>query len=164
MATNAESRRSVIVPVLAAVACVAAWAIGGVLTRPNLEWYAGLAKPGFTPANGVFPIVWPILYALTALSFWLAWRVPNKQGDKRLAFIWFFIQLVLGVLWSVAFFVMHSPALGLAAIMLFLVAIAVTIVLFDRLSRLAAVLLLPLLLWVCFATGLNTAILLLNLR
>jgi translocator protein len=56
----------------------------------------------------------------------------------------------------------HSPALGLGVIMALLVAIAITIVYFDRLSRLAAILLLPLLLWVCFATGLNSAILLLN--
>jgi len=151
-------------PVIAAAGCVAALLVGGALTRPNLDWYATLRLPGFAPPNGVFPIVWPVLYALTAVSFWLAWRVPNKEADKRLAFIWFFIQLVLGVLWSIAFFVVHSPALGLATIMLFLAAIAVTIVLFDRLSWLAAVLLLPLLLWVCFATGLNTAILLLNLR
>jgi tryptophan-rich sensory protein len=162
MATNAESRRSVIVPVLAAVACVAAWAIGGVLTRPNLEWYAGLAKPGFTPANGVFPIVWPILYALMAFAAWLMWRAPGTAENRRLAMIWFFIQLALGVLWSFAFFWLHSPAAGLGVMLALLAAIAITIVFFDRESRLAAILLLPLLLWVCFATGLNFAILFLN--
>jgi tryptophan-rich sensory protein len=162
MATNAESRRSVIVPVLAAVACVAAWAIGGVLTRPNLEWYAGLAKPGFTPANGVFPIVWPILYALMAFAAWLMWRAPGTAENRRLAMIWFFIQLALGVLWSFTFFWLHSPAGGLGVMLALLAAIAITIVFFDRESRLAAILLLPLLLWVCFATGLNFAILFLN--
>jgi translocator protein len=164
VSAKAEQSKSIVMPVIAAAACVAALLIGGALTRPNLDWYATLLLPGFAPPNGVFPIVWPILYALTAFSFWLAWRVPNQEGDKKLAFTWFFIQLVLGVLWSVAFFVLHSPALGLATMMLFLAAIAVTIVLFDRLSRPAAVLLLPLLLWVCYAVGLNTAILLLNLR
>lgn len=76
--------------------------------------------------------------------------------------IWFFAQLGIGVLWSVAFFTLHSPALGLVTILIFLVAITVTIVLFDRLSRLAALLLLPLLLWVAFATSLNFAIWFLN--
>jgi tryptophan-rich sensory protein len=154
--------QSIAVPVIAAVGCVAALLIGGALTRPNLDWYATLAKPGFTPPNGAFPVVWPILYALMAISAWLAWRVPDKQVDKQIAFGWFFIQLALGVLWSAAFFWVHSPALGLGVIMAFLTAIAITIVYFDRLSRVAAILLLPLLLWVCFATGLNTAILLLN--
>ena len=118
--------------------------IGGALTRPNLDWYATLAKPSFAPPNSIFPVVWPILYALMAISAWLAWRAPGKEEDRKLAMIWFFIQLAIGVLWSVAFFVMHSPAAGLGVIMAFLVAIAVTIVFFDRLSRLAAVRLDPL--------------------
>ena len=59
----------------------------------------------------------------------------GKDDDRKLAMIWFFIQLVLGVLWSVAFFWLHSPALGLGVIMVFLIAIVITIVLFDRMSR-----------------------------
>jgi translocator protein len=161
LSATAQQRSSITVPLIAAAACAAALLIGGVLTRPNLDWYATLAKP-IAPSNSVFPVVWPILYALMAISAWLAWRAPGKEEDRKLAMIWFFIQLAIGVLWSVAFFVMHSPAAGLGVIMAFLVAIAVTIVFFDRLSRLAAILLMPLLLWVCFATGLNSAIWLLN--
>jgi benzodiazapine receptor len=154
--------RSAAVPLLAALGCLAALLIGGALTRPNLDWYATLAKPGFTPPNGAFPIAWTILYVLSALAAWFVWHTPGKESDHRLAMIWFFIQLVVGVLWSVAFFWLHSPALGLGVIMAFLIAITITIVLFDRTSRLAAVLLMPLLLWVCFATGLNFAIWFLN--
>jgi translocator protein len=137
---------------------LAALLIGGVLTRPNLDWYATLQRPGFAPPNSVFPIIWPILYAMMAISAWLVWRAPGKEEDRKLAMIWFFAQLGIGVLWSVAFFTLHSPALGLVTILIFLVAITVTIVLFDRLSRFAALLLLPLLLWVTFATSLNFAI------
>jgi tryptophan-rich sensory protein len=161
-ASSPDSRQSFIVPLIAAAACLAALLIGGALTRPNLAWYATLAKPGFAPPNSIFPIVWPILYALMALAAWLAWRAPGKDEDRRLAMIWFFVQLAIGVLWSVAFFTLQSPALGLGVIMLCLLAIAVTIVLFDRLSRIAALLLLPLLLWVSFATGHNFAIWFLN--
>jgi translocator protein len=153
---------SYVVPILAALGCLAALSIGGALTRPNLDWYATLAKPGFTPPNGVFPIAWTILYMLSALAAWFVWHAPGKESDHTLAMIWFFIQLVVGVLWSAAFFWLHSPALGLAVIMAFLTAITITIVLFDRLSRVAALLLIPLLLWVCFATGLNFAIWFLN--
>jgi benzodiazapine receptor len=161
-APSPDSRQSFIAPAIAAAACVAALLIGGALTRPSLDWYATLAKPGFAPPNSIFPIVWPILYALMAISAWIAWRAPGKDDDRRLAMIWFFIQLAVGVLWSVAFFTLHSPALGLGVILLFLLVIAITIVLFDRLSRIAALLLLPLLLWVSFATGLNFAIWFLN--
>ena len=153
---------SFIVPIFAALGCLAALLIGGALTRPNLDWYATLAKPGFTPPNSAFPIAWTSLYMLSALAVWFVWRAPGKEPDHRLAMIWFFIQLVVGVLWSAAFFWLHSPALGLGVIMGFLIAIAITIALFDRLSRVAALLLIPLLLWVSFAAGLNFAILFLN--
>ena len=154
--------RSAVVPLTAALGCLAALIIGGALTRPNLDWYATLAKPGFAPPNSAFPIAWTILYMLSAIAAWLVWHAPGKDQDHRLAMIWFLIQLVMGVLWSVAFFSLHSPALGLGAIMAFLVAITITIVLFDRLNRVGALLLIPLLLWVFFASGLNFAIWFLN--
>jgi benzodiazapine receptor len=164
VSATTQARRSIAIPLIAVAACAAALIVGGALTRPNLDWYATLAKPGFAPPNSAFPIAWTLLYTLTAFSAWLVWRASGNEEDRKLAMIWFFIQLAIGMLWSVAFFVMHSPALGLGVIMAFLLAIAITIVYFDRLSRLASVLLVPLLLWVCFATGLNTAILLLNLQ
>jgi benzodiazapine receptor len=142
--------------------CFGAWGLGGVLTRPNLDWYATLNKPGFTPPNEVFPIVWTILYAMMAVSAWLVWRASGKEEDRRPALTWFFWQLAIGIVWSYAFFWLHSPGLGLAVILALLVAIVLTIVFFDRLSRLAALLLLPYLLWVAFATSLNFAILSLN--
>jgi tryptophan-rich sensory protein len=147
MPSAKQSLPSVAVPIAAAMACVVALVLGGLLTRPNLDWYATLNKPGFSPPNSVFPIVWPILYALMALSAWLVWRAPGKHEDRRLAMIWFFVQLIVGVLWSVAFFTLHRPGLALGVI---------------RLSRSAALMLLPLLLWVAFATGLNFAIWFLN--
>ena len=110
MSATAQTSRSVVVPVIAIGACLAALLIGGALTRPNLDWSATLAKPSFAPSNRIFPVVWPILYALMAISAWLAWRAPGKEEDRKLAMIWFFIPLAIGVLWSVAFFVMHSPA------------------------------------------------------
>ena len=159
---QSQTLQSIAVPMIAAFACLAALLIGGVLTRPNLEWYATLERPSFAPPNSIFPIVWPILYLLMVVSAWLSWRAPGREDDRRQAFFWFFIQLAIGVLWSVGFFWLQSPALGLGVIMLFLIAIAITIVRFDRLSRAAAVLLVPLLLWVSFATALNVAFFLLN--
>jgi translocator protein len=162
MSSSAKTAPTYVVPIIAAFGCLAALVIGGGLTRPNLDWYATLQKPGFTPPNGAFPIAWTILYALSAVAAWFAWLTPGKEQDHRLAIIWFFIQLIVGVLWSFAFFGLHSPALGLGVIMAFLIAIVITIVVFDRTSRLAALLMMPLLLWVCFAAGLNFAIWFLN--
>jgi tryptophan-rich sensory protein len=164
MALAAEKRptQSYATPVIVVLTCFAAWALGGVLTRPNLDWYATLNKPGFTPPNEAFPIVWTVLYVLMALAAWLVWRAPGMEADRRPALTWFFWQLAIGVIWSYAFFWLHSPGLGLIVILALIVATVITIVLFDRLSRPATVLLLPLLLWVAFATGLNFAIWFLN--
>ena len=165
MSTAAEpvtSRRSLIGLAVALAACFAASLIGGALTRPNLDWYATLVKPGFTPPNGVFPIVWTILFVMMAVSAWLVWRERGDEGDKKTALVWFGIQLAINVLWSFAFFFMHSPALGFGVIMALIVAIVITIVLFDRVSRAAALLLVPYVLWVGFAAGLNFTIWVLN--
>jgi tryptophan-rich sensory protein len=162
MATAGSFTRSSAMPIVAVLACVAALAAGGLLTRPNLDWYAALNKPGFEPPNRAFTIVWPILFAMQAVSAWLAGRAPGKDEDRKLAFIFFFSQLALGVLWSYAFFWLQNPAAGLAVIMAFLIDIVITIVLFDRLSRIAALLLVPLALWVSYATALNFAFFMLN--
>jgi translocator protein len=161
-AAPVTSKRSLIGLGVALAASFAASVIGGALTRPNLDWYATLTKPGFTPPNGAFPVVWTILFVMMAVAAWLVWRAPGDEGERKTALIWYGIQLVLNVLWSFAFFYMHNPALGFGVIMALLVAILLTIVFFDRLSRPGALLLVPYLLWVGFAAGLNFTIWVLN--
>lgn len=156
------SKRSYLGLAVFLAVCFAASLLGSALTQPNLDWYASLTKPSFTPPNSVFPIVWTILFAMMAVSVWLVWRGGADEGDKRTALIWFGIQLVLNVLWSFAFFFMHSPPFGFGVILALLVAIVVTIVFFARVSRAAALLLVPYVLWVGFATGLNFALWALN--
>ncbi|MGI8853243.1 MAG: TspO/MBR family protein [Methyloceanibacter sp.] len=91
-------------------------------------------KARLYPAERGLPVVWSILYGVMAVSAWIAWRAPGKDEDRKLAFIWFFIQLAIGVLWSYAFIWLHSPGFELAVMMALLIAIVITIVLFDRLS------------------------------
>jgi benzodiazapine receptor len=156
------SKRSLVGLAVSGVATFAASFLGSAVTRPNLDWYATLVKPSFTPPNGVFPVVWTILFAMMAIAAWLVWRAPGDEGERKTALVWFAIQLVINVLWSFAFFEMHSPAFGLGVIMALIVAIVITIVYFDKLSRLAALMLVPYILWVGFAAGLNFTIWLLN--
>lgn len=138
----------------------AAW-LGQIATTPNIPtWYAGLAKPGFSPPNAVFPIVWGILYTAMAVAAWLVWREPDAGRTQALAA--FAVQLALNVAWSWAFFGARSPGLGLVVIVLVFLAIAVTTLLFLPVNRFAALLMLPYLAWVGFATVLNLAIFWLN--
>jgi benzodiazapine receptor len=134
-------------------------ALGSLATLPNIPtWYAGLAKPWFTPPNGVFSPVWTILYALMAYSVWRILTLPDRAPGRHGALAAFFVQLALNAAWSWAFFGLHSPLAGLVVIAVLLAMILVTVRRFWSLDRLAAALLVPYAVWVAFATVLNAAI------
>jgi tryptophan-rich sensory protein len=134
-------------------------ALGSLATLPNIPtWYAGLAKPWFTPPNGVFSPVWTILYALMASSVWRILTLPDRAPGRDGALRAFFVQLALNAAWSWAFFWLHSPLAGLVVIAGLLAMILVTVRRFWSLDRLAAALLVPYAVWVAFATVLNAAI------
>lgn len=139
------------------ILCLGAGWLGTFATTPNIPtWYASLEKPPFNPPNSVFPIVWNILYVLMAVAAWLAWR--RRPG----VLLPFFVQLALNVAWSFTFFGAQNPPLGLLVIVLLLAAILWTMAVFWPVSRAAALLLLPYLAWVSFATVLNASIWWLN--
>jgi tryptophan-rich sensory protein len=136
-------------------------AIGAIATLPEIPgWYAQLAKPSFTPPNWVFGPVWTTLYILMAIAAWLVWRDRAPARTRALA-AWG-VQLALNLAWSLLFFGSHRIGLALAEIVLLLLAIAATIALFAPLSRVAAMLLVPYLAWVAYATALNFAVWRLN--
>ncbi|HEY8382148.1 MAG TPA: TspO/MBR family protein [Microvirga sp.] len=148
---------------LAVLPVVAASLLGGLVTAPRIPtWYADLAKPAFTPPNGVFAPVWTILFAMMAYAAWRILSLPRDKPGRGPALVVHHAQLVLNVLWSFAFFGARSPGLGLLVIAGLLVGIVATIRLFWALDRIAAALLLPYLAWVAYATALNVAIWRLN--
>ena len=144
--------------VVAFALCFAAAAIGGYATSRSLrDWYVELPKPSWNPPNAIFGPVWTVLYALMAIAAWLVWRTRD-QGDVGAALVLFAAQLALNVMWSVVFFGLRRPAAAALVIALLWLAIAATIYAFAVHAALAALLLLPYLAWVSFATALNVAI------
>jgi tryptophan-rich sensory protein len=143
------------------IAVVAAVALAGSsVTLPKIPtWYASLAKPSFTPPNAVFGPVWTILYLMMAVA---VWRIGAGDPARKRAVVLFAVQLALNAIWSPVFFGLEMPGLGLAVIVALLVSLAATVVVFWRIDRPAGLLLAPYLLWVCYATALNTAIVALN--
>ena len=145
--------------------CFAAAGLGGLATSSvTSDWYAGLNKPSFQPPGWLFGPAWTVLYTLMAIALFLVWRSGAAPSLVRPALVVFAIQLVLNVLWSVLFFAVKQPMLGLIEIVLLWVAILLTIVRFLPVSRVAAILMVPYILWVSFATVLNAAIVVLNRR
>ncbi len=137
-------------------------AVGSVATIANIPtWYAALAKPEFSPPNWLFGPVWTLLYVLIGISLYLVW-VTKYDRSKRAAFTFFGVQLALNTLWSLVFFGGHWLWGGVVVITVLLVSIIVAARLFWPISKTAAYLLVPYMLWVSFATALNIAIAVLN--
>lgn len=157
---------------VAVVICECAGLLGSLFTIPSIPgWYATLMKPALAPPNWVFGPVWTTLYALMGIAAFLVWRRggfghathnPATRAAARTALTVFAIQLALNVAWSLIFFGLRSPAGAFVDIALLWFLIIFTIITFYKISRPAAYLLLPYLLWVGFAAYLNFAIWVLN--
>jgi len=148
--------------IVSLVLCQLAGILGSFFTVPAIpSWYQTLRKPPFTPPNWIFSPVWISLFVLMGIALYLVWRRPRHPHFKP-ALRLFFIQLGLNVLWSISFFGLRSPLLGLIDIVLLWIAILFTMLKFFRVSRLAGILLLPYLIWVSFAAMLNFSLWYLN--
>lgn len=142
--------------------CLLAAAIGGAVTVASVRtWYPTLRKPSWNPPARAFGPVWTVLYLLMAFAAWLVWRARDTT-DVGPALAIFGLQLVLNVLWSVLFFGLRRPGPAVAEIAVLWLAIAGTILAFWPLDQTAALLLLPYLAWVSFASMLNLSIYRLN--
>jgi tryptophan-rich sensory protein len=135
-----------------AVAAFAAWG-----SSDARAFYGDLVKPSWAPPSAVFGPVWIFLYALMAMAAWFVWRARGSIELVGAQLGLFVAQLLLNGLWSWLFFTWQLGALALVDICLLWLVLLATVVQFWRVSRLAAVLLLPYLLWVSFATALTAA-------
>ncbi len=148
---------------IAVVPVIAASLLGQWATYPNLAtWYAGLVKPAFNPPNWIFGPVWTALYLLMAYSVWRVLKVVDRDAERRNALALFFLQLALNAGWSWLFFALNSPLAGLLNVVPQFLLILATIVRFRRLDLVAALCLVPLAVWVGFASVLNFEIWRLN--
>lgn len=157
-------KNSDILKLVAAVGVsLGAGVIGSLFTAPSIPtWYATLVQPAWNPPAWIFAPVWTTLYILMGVAAFLVWQGGQERREVRAALGLFIGQLALNALWSILFFGLHAPGTAFLDIVLMWLAIVATMIAFARVSRKAAYLLVPYLLWVSFATYLNCAIWLLN--
>jgi len=137
-------------------ACLATGFVSSLVVTPAINsWYRYLNQPILAPPNWIFAPVWTILYILMGISLYLA-------RSHRARLIWFWVQLGLNANWSLAFFGLRSPDLGLLNIIVLWLSIVLAIKDFRSKSAFAAWLLVPYLIWVSFAVYLNWEIWRLN--
>ena len=134
--------------------------IGGMLTDIG-PWYRSLIKPSWQPPDWLFGPVWTTIFILAAVSAALAWRAAG-QAERRMVVILFVANGILNVGWSLFFFHLKQPLLAGLEVVLLWASIVALIWYLQRFSRPAALLLVPYLLWVSFATVLNWTIVALN--
>ncbi|WDZ76842.1 tryptophan-rich sensory protein [Ensifer adhaerens] len=122
------------------------------------QWYQSLAKPAFNPPDWIFAPVWSILYVMIGIAGARMFLDHRRAAAMRL----WLAQMMLNLLWSPLFFGIKDISSALIVIIALLIAIAGFVVASWQRDRVSALLFLPYLAWVAFATALNSSILLMN--
>ncbi len=136
--------------------------VGGLASSSGVDgWYLVAEKPPWTPPNWLFGPVWTVLYTAMAVAAWLVWRRWGWAG-ARTALLLYAGQLALNAIWTPLFFGAEQLWSGLAVIVALDVLLAINVVAFFRLHRLAGALMVPYLLWALYATSLNAGVAALN--
>jgi len=137
-------------------ACVLLGSLSGLAagSGPGNPWFDSLVKPAIFPPTWLFGTIWPILFALIGFALALVCAAWGARG-RTAAIVSFVVLFALLMAWSPIFFALHQITAALVVLVAVVVMTLVTIALFWRVRKLAAVLMLPLLAWVSFATLLN---------
>lgn len=146
---------------VAAAAALAVALLGGLMTDIG-PWYRNLQKPWYQPPDWAFGPAWTVIYALAALSAVIAWRAASLSSQRETLLMLFALNAFLNVLWSLLFFKLRRPDWALIEVGFLWASVLLLIVVLGRYSRTAALLLVPYLLWVSFASTLNWATVQLN--
>ena len=128
---------------------------------PENRWFMSLNMPEIMPPFWAFPVAWTALYLLMGIALALVCAAWGARG-RGIAIIAFIVQLLVNVTWTPVFFGMQDIEMALMIIGILDLLVIITVILFWRVRRLAAVLLLPYLAWILFATALNWQFLELN--
>ena len=134
--------------------------IGGMATISFKEpWYSQLVKSNYNPPDWIFAPVWTTLYLMMTLAIWFYWHSKNREMNTIYIY---FIHIVFNTTWSVVFFGFHQIFFALVVLIILILLIITLIIRFKRVNFVSYYLMIPYLLWCCYALFLNLNILLLN--
>lgn len=137
-------------------------ALSGIISRGGMEAFSALEKPPLSPPGWLFPVVWTILYVLMGVASYFVLKSDSEWSEVKPAIAVYALQLVFNFFWSIWFFNLGLYWFSFIWLVALWVLILLTIIKFFGISRPAAYLLLPYLLWVTFAGYLNFGIAVLN--
>ncbi len=136
--------------------------ISGLLTRNAMQDFQVLVKPPLAPPGWLFPVVWIILYTLMGISAYLIQTSSADEEMKSDALMIYRYQLMVNFLWPIFFFSFGWYLVAFAWLLLLWGLVIVMIWNFSKISKTAAYLNIPYLIWLTFAAYLNGAIWWLN--
>ena len=134
--------------------------IGVVVTFSFKEpWYSQLIKSSLTPPDWIFAPVWTILYMMMTLAIWLFWH--SEKRDLNTIYV-YFVHIFFNTTWSIVFFAFHNILLALINLIILIFLIIILIIRFKVVNYRSFYLMIPYLLWTCYALILNFSLLILN--
>ena len=135
--------------------------IGGGLTELG-PWYFSLKHPEWKPPDPYFGVIWTTIFTLCAISGGLAWRSAYRPNDKKRIILLFAANAFLNILWSAIYFKLKRPDLAVFEVVFLWLSILFLVLGLWRISKKAALLLIPYWVWVSVATVLNVETVKLN--
>ena len=134
--------------------------IGGMVTINLKEpWYSELIKSNYNPPDWVFAPVWTTLYLMMTLAIWFYWHSKNREVSTIYIY---FIHIIFNTTWSIVFFGLHQILLALIVLVILIFLIIILILKFKRVNYVSLYLMIPYLLWSCYALFLNFNLYILN--
>ena len=134
--------------------------IGGLITISFKDpWYSQLVKSNLNPPDWIFAPVWTALYLMMTLAIWFFWHSKNRNLSTVYLY---FIHILFNTTWSIVFFGLHQILLALIVLIGLILIIIILMLRFKRVNIVSYYLMIPYLLWCCYALVLNFNIFLLN--
>ena len=134
--------------------------IGGMATISFKEpWYSQLVKSNYNPPDWIFAPVWTTLYLMMTVAIWFYWHSKNREMNTIYIY---FIHIVFNTTWSIVFFGLHQILLDLIVLIILIALIIILILRFKRVNYVSSYLMIPYLLWSCYALFLNLNLFILN--
>lgn len=158
-----ETKRKAVLYAISVGIPLAVGGLSALLTAKNMDIYSELKTPPGSPPSVMFPIVWTVLYILMGISAALVrqnCRMDKNSADAGLAF--YALSLAFNFVWSILFFNMRAFVFSFVWLCGLLLLIALTIIKYKNVSKKAAYLQIPYLIWVIYAGYLNLGISILN--
>ena len=150
--------------VLSSLFCLGTGAVSAWLTIDGLRSFPQVIQPPLTPPMIVFPIVWSILLILMGIGSGLI--RCNKPSAEPTAYDWavtaFSVQLTFFFCWMIWFFGLGWYGFAVFWTIGLIASILAMIRNYCRISKAAAWMQLPYLVWCCFALYLTVGVWWLN--